>query len=89
MTVGNFHTENVSRHTTIALWVFAIITMGLGIYSALCPPQGAIDKSVLEFGCLMAGFATLAVVREAIREGLGVKYTHGDTHIEINDNGRV
>ena len=83
MSIGQFR-NNVSKHTTIALWVFATITVGLGIYSAICPPPGIIDKSVLEFGCLMAGFATLAVAREAIREGLGVKYTHGDTTIEID-----
>lgn len=84
MSIGNFDTHNISKHTTIAMWVFAIITVGLGIYSAICPPEGVIDKSVLTFGALMAGFATLAVAREAIKEGLGVKYTHGDTHIEID-----
>lgn len=92
MSIGNFNTDNVSKHTTIALWVFATITVGLGIYSAVCPPQGVIDKSVLEFGCLMAGFATLAVAREAIREGfrngVGIKYTHGDTTIEIDDDDK-
>lgn len=87
MSIGKFDTSNITKHTTIALWVFALITLGLAIYSAICPPQGVIDKSVLEFGCIMAGFATLAVAREAIREGLGVKYTHGDTHIEI-DKGK-
>ena len=32
----------------------------------------------------MGGFATLAVAREAIKEGLGLKYTHGDTTLEID-----
>ena len=85
MNIGNFDTCKVSLHTTIALWVFAGVTVALGIYSAICPPQGVIDKSVLEFGCLMAGFATLAIGREAIKEGLGVKYTHGDTTLEVKD----
>ena len=84
MSIGNFDTGNISTHTTIALWVFAGVTVGLGIYSAICPPQGVIDKSIFEFGALMAGFATLAVTREAIREGLGVKYKHGETEVEIN-----
>lgn len=84
MSIGQFDTHNISKHTTIALWVFAIITVGLAIYSAVCPPQGVIDKSVLEFGAIMGGFATLAVAREAIREGLGIKYSHGDTSIEVN-----
>lgn len=84
MSIGNFNTGNISTHTTIALWVFAGVTVGLGVYSAICPPQGVIDKSIFEFGALMAGFATLAVAREAIKEGLGVKYTHGDTTVEID-----
>ena len=84
MSIGKFDTANISKHTTIALWVFAIITVGLATYSAVCPPQGVIDKSVLEFGAIMGGFATLAVAREAIKEGLGLKYTHGDTTLEID-----
>lgn len=88
MSIGNFNTAKVSLHTTLALWVLVGITIGLGIYSAVCPPEGVIDKSILEFGALMAGFATLAVAREAIKEGLGVKYTHGSTTVEIDtDNG--
>lgn len=35
-------------------------------------------------GVLFA-FATLFEAREAIREGLGVKLTHGDTTVEIHD----
>ena len=84
MSIGNFDSKRISLHTTIALWVFAAVTVGLGIYSAICPPEGHIDKSVLEFGALMGGFATLAVAREAIKEGLGLKYTHGDTTLEID-----
>lgn len=84
MSIGNFDTSNISKHTTIALWVFASVTVGLGVYSAVCPPAGVIDKSVFEFGALMCGFATLAVAREAIKEGLGVKYTHGNTEVQIN-----
>lgn len=84
--------NNIAKHTTVALWVSFTVTVGLGIYSAICPPEGVIDKSVLEFGALLGGFATLAIAREAIREGLGVKYTHGNVHIEVdtdNDNDNV
>lgn len=84
MSIRQF-TSNISRNTTIALWFFALATIGLGIYSAVCPPEGAIDDSILKFGAIMCGFATLAVAREAIREGLGVKYSHGETTIEISD----
>ena len=33
----------------------------------------------------LVGFATLIVIREAIREGLGVKLTHGNSSLEIKD----
>lgn len=33
----------------------------------------------------MFAFASLFELREAIREGLGVKLTHGDTVIEVHD----
>lgn len=84
MSIGSFNTENVTKQTSIALWIFALVTVTLSIYSALCPPQGVIDKSVLEFGALMVGFATLAVARETVKEGLGVKYTHGNTTVEVD-----
>lgn len=84
MSIGRFNTERISLQTTIALWFFAGVAAGLGIYSALCPPEGVIDKSIFEFGMLMFGFATLAVARDAIKEGLGLKYTHGDMSIEVN-----
>lgn len=78
--------NNISKHTTIALWGSFCVVVGLGIYSAICPPQGEIHKSVIEFACILAGFALMAIAREAIREGLNVKYTRGDMSIEVNDN---
>lgn len=84
MSIGHFDFRRVSLHTTVALWVFALVTIALGVYSAICPPQGVIDRSIFEFGALMFGFATLAVAREAVKEGLGLKYTHGNISIEID-----
>lgn len=49
------------------------------------PPKGAIDPSIFKAAGYLFGFATLFVLREAIREGLGVKLTHGDTTIEVKD----
>lgn len=79
-------TGNITTNTTIALWTFALVTVGLAIWSAICPPKGVIDKSILEFGALMSFFATIAVVREAIKEGRGATIKHGETEININDN---
>lgn len=78
-------TKRVSTSTTIALWVCLTTTIGLFVTSALMPPKGVIDPSIFKAGGYLFGFATLFVVREAIREGLGVKLTHGDTTVEIKD----
>lgn len=78
-------TKRVSTSTTIALWVCLITTIALFITSALLPPMGAIDPSMFKAAGYILAFATLIVVREAIREGLGVKLTHGNTVLEITD----
>lgn len=78
-------THRVSRSTTIALWVCLAATIGLFVFSALMPPQGAVDPSIIKCAGYIFAFATLFVVREAIREGLGVKLTHGDTTLQVGD----
>jgi len=61
------------------------MTILLFVVSFLLPPKGAIDPSIFKAAGFLFGFATLFELREAIREGLGVKLTHGDTTIEIKD----
>ena len=78
-------TKNVTRTTTVLLWIFGLSTLGLLIASFIVPPTGQIDPSVLKGAALLFAFATLAEAREAIREGLGVKLTHGSTTIEVHD----
>lgn len=78
-------TKNISLQTTILLWLFALTSIGLFIASFIVPPRGTIDPSVLKAVSLLFAFATLAEAREAIREGLGVKLTHGQTTIEVHD----
>lgn len=78
--------RNVRTSTTILLWVFSIVALGLFIASFLVPPMGVIDGSVLKAGGIIFAFAALAEAREAIIEGLGVKVTHGDTTIEVKDH---
>jgi len=78
-------TRNISTTTTVLLWVFGLTTIGLLVASFLVPPRGIIDPSVLKAAALLFAFATLAEAREAIREGLGVKLTHGHTTIEVHD----
>ena len=78
-------THRVSKSTTIALWVCLLTTIALFVLSALVPPRGAIDPTMFKAAGYMFAFATLFVLREAIREGLGVKLTHGDTSLQVGD----
>ena len=78
-------TKNVKTSTTIALWVCIVSAVGLFVASFCVPPMGVIDGSVLRAGSLLFAFASLAVLREAIREGIGAKLTHGNTTIEVKD----
>lgn len=78
-------THRVSKSTTIALWVCLLTTIALFTLSAIVPPMGSIDPSMFKAGGYLFAFAGLFVLREAIREGLGVKMTHGDTTIQVGD----
>ena len=78
-------TKNISKTTTILLWIFGLTTIALFVASFIVPPTGEISPSVLKAAALLFAFATLAEAREAIREGLGVKLTHGNTTIVVQD----
>lgn len=78
-------TKRVSTSTTVALWICLLVTIALFVTSALMPPKGAIDPSMFKAAGYLSGFATLFVIREAIKEGFGVKLTHGDSSVEIKD----
>lgn len=78
-------THRVSKSTTIALWTCLLTTIALFTLSAVMPPKGAIDPSMFSAAGFLFGFATLFELREAIREGLGVKLTHGGTSLQVGD----
>ena len=78
-------TKRVSISTTIALWICLGMTIAMFAISLILPPRGVIDPSVFKAAGFMFAFASLFELREAIREGLGVKLTHGDTVVEIHD----
>ena len=82
-------TRNVSASTTVGLWVCSLSTIGLLVASFLVPPRGVIDPSVLKAGSLIFAFAGLFELREAIREGLGFRITHGQTSVEVKDLDEV
>lgn len=78
-------TRKVKTSTTIALWFCVVCSIGLFIASFCVPPLGTIDPSVLKAGAEIFAFAALIFLREAVMEGFGVKMTHGNTTIEIQD----
>lgn len=75
--------KNVSKTTSTLLGCLTFVTVGLLVASFLVPPTGVIDPSVLKAAGEIFAFGTLWVVREAIKEGLSVKATHGNTTIEV------
>lgn len=84
MKIGGFNTRSISWHTTMALWMTFAVTVGLGIWGFICPPKGVIDASVIKYSSILFGVASLAVIREAVKEGLGIKLKHGDTEMTID-----
>lgn len=77
--------KNVSVVTTIGLLICTLATIGLFVASFIVPPTGEIHSSVLAAGGWISALATLWELREAIREGLGFKITHGQTTVEVKD----
>lgn len=89
MSIGNFNTDRISRQTTIMLCVLIGITAGLIICSVMIPPPGEMnDPELLKLVPWTFAFCTLFVAREAIKEGLGVKYKHGNTEISVDKDGK-
>ena len=76
-------TKKVSKTTATLLAALTIVTVALLVASFIVPPTGKIDPSTLSAAGEIFAFATLWVVREAIKEGLSVKATHGNTTIEV------
>lgn len=85
MSIGNFNTKNITQQTTIIWWVCFILAGSVGVGSFFCPPMGEVSKTSLELVAWFFGFLALAVTREAIKEGLGVRLKHGDTVVEVAD----
>ena len=65
--------------------VTSLVLIGLGF---VVPPMGNIDGSVLTAVGELFGFATLAVVDDAVYEGYDAKVTHGNTTIEVTNDDK-
>lgn len=85
MSIGKFNTSNITKQTTILFWCSFALTVIMGFWGFIVPPKGVIDESILRYGTIIFGFSPIAVAREAIKEGIGVKMKHGSTEIEVNN----
>ena len=83
MSIGNFDTENITRQTSIAMWLSWSVMVILLIWCFMVPPRGENAEYILKACVLVYTVIPSAIVREALKEGKGAKLTHGDTHIEI------
>lgn len=66
--------------------IFALcltISIAMLVAGFLAPPMGEISPSVLTAVGELFGFAALAVIPAAIKEGVNAKLTHGSTVIEL------
>lgn len=69
---------------SIAFWVCLATSLSLVILGFIVPPMGNIHPSILTAVGELFGFATLAVVADAIRQGYDAKISHGSTTVEVN-----
>lgn len=72
--------------SSLSFWVCLLTSLVLIALGFVVPPKGCIDGSVLTAVGELFGFATLAVVADAIREGYDAKITHGNTTVEVNND---
>ena len=61
----------------------AVLSTLLIIASFILPPLGVVDPSVLGAVGEIFGFTSLFMAWDSIEKGLGAKWTHGNTTIEI------
>lgn len=71
--------------SSISFWVCLCTSLVLIALGFLAPPMGDIHPSVLTAVGELFGFATLAIVADAIKFGYDAKITHGNTTVQIGD----
>ena len=72
--------------SSISFWVCLCTSLVLIALGFIVPPMGEIHPSLLTAVGELFGFATLAVVADAIKFGYDAKITHGNTTVEVNND---
>ena len=85
MSIGNFDTENITRQTSIAMWLSWGFMVLLLTWCFVIPPRGENAEEILKACVLVYAVIPSAIVREALKEGKSAKLTHGETNIEITE----
>lgn len=62
-----------------------IFTAGLFVGGFIAPPPGEISQSVLKAGGIMVLFATIAMIRQTIKDGRIAKISKGDFEVTIGE----
>lgn len=78
--------QDSPRTSRVIFWVLLTLGVAFLIISFIMPPQGQIDKSVLEAFAMVQGFASIGVAFANISIGKSVKIAHGQTTIEVGDD---
>ena len=71
--------------SSVSFWVCLFTSLVLIALGFLVPPMGDIHPSVLTAVGELFGFATLAIVADAVKFGYDAKITHGNTTVQIGD----
>lgn len=83
MSIGNFDTENITRQTSIAMWLSWGVMVMLLIWCFMIPPRGENAEYILKACVLVYTVIPSAIVREALKEGKGAKIKVGQTEINV------
>lgn len=69
----------------VSFWVCLCTSIVLLVLGFIVPPIGNIEPSILTAVGELLGFATLAVVSNAVREGYDAKIKKGELEVTINN----
>ena len=70
--------------TVIGETICGILAFSLIIISFFIPPIGIIDRSILAAVGEVFAFAALWLLPAAIRAGKTIKFTHGNTSVQVS-----
>ncbi len=72
----------------VSFWVCLCTSIVLLVLGFIVPPIGNIEPSILTAVGELLGFATLAVVANAVREGYDARIKKGELEVIIDNNNK-